>query len=164
MSEVKSKKEKHRIKNNSPVTFKWKLLSSNPLWCSIPKQVVLAIESVNGIFKCDDWMQLNCTFPWYRLVSCTGWFKFWVCPDELWLWHCCLSKKLFELSSLCKIPKCGHSVQIYRDWNIKMVLTLSLWIKYRNGTTQMTITEKFSCGAVSYVVKGGYNESIDEAF
>ena len=45
-----------------------------------------------------------------------------------------------------------------------MALTLSLWIKYRNATTQMTITEKFSCDAVSYVVKGGYNESIDEAF
>ena len=29
--------------------------------------------------------------------------------------------------------------------------------KKRNATTQMTITEKLSCGAVSYVVKGGYN-------
>lgn len=38
-----------------------------------------------------------------------------------------------------------------------MVFTLSLYMKYRNATTQMTITEKLSCGAVSYVVKGGYN-------
>lgn len=38
-----------------------------------------------------------------------------------------------------------------------MVFTLSLYMKYRNATTQMTITEKRSCGAVSYVVKGGYN-------
>ena len=40
-----------------------------------------------------------------------------------------------------------------------MVLTLSPWNKKkkRNATTQMTITEKLSCGAVSYVVKGGYN-------
>lgn len=28
-------------------------------------------------------MQLNCTFLWYSLVSCTGWFSFCVCRDEV---------------------------------------------------------------------------------
>ena len=28
-------------------------------------------------------MQLNRTFLWYSLVSCIGWFKFWVCRDEV---------------------------------------------------------------------------------